>query len=38
MKRIQQYVLGLVVVLALAGCSSHHHYGMSGEGKGEAYW
>ena len=38
MKRIQQYVLGLVAVLALAGCSSHHHYGMSGEGKGEAYW
>ena len=38
MKRIQGYVLGLVVVLALAGCSSHHHYGMSGEGKGEAYW
>jgi alpha-glucuronidase len=38
MKRIQRYVLGLVAVLALAGCSSHHHYGMSGEGKGEAYW
>ena len=38
MKWIQGYVLGLVAVLALAGCSSHHHYGMSGEGKGEAYW
>jgi thiamine biosynthesis lipoprotein ApbE len=38
MKRIQQYVLGLVAVLALAGCSSHHHYGMAGEEKGDAYW
>ena len=38
MKRIQQYVLGLVAVLALAGCSSHHHYGMAGEGKEDAYW
>ena len=38
MKRIQGYVLGLVVVLALAGCSSHRHHGMGGEGKGEAYW
>jgi hypothetical protein len=38
MKRIQQYVLGLVVVLVVAGCSSHRHHGMGGEGKGEAYW
>jgi hypothetical protein len=38
MKWIQQYVLGLVAVLALAGCSSHHHHGMAGEGKGDAYW
>ena len=38
MKRIQGYVLGLVVVLTLAGCSSHRHHGMGGEGKGEAYW
>jgi hypothetical protein len=38
MKRIQGYVLGLVVVLALVGCSSHRHHGMGGEGKGEAYW
>lgn len=37
MKRIQRYVLGFVAVLALAGCSSHHHYGMGG-GKGDAYW
>lgn len=38
MKRIQRYVLGLVAVLALAGCSSHHHHEMGGEGKGESYW
>ena len=38
MKRIQRYVLGFVAVVALAGCSSPHHYGMSGGGKGEAYW
>ena len=38
MKRIQRYVLGLVAVIALAGCSSHHHYGMPGAGKGDAYW
>jgi len=38
MKRIHHYVLGFVAVLALAGCSSHHHHGMAGEGKGEAYW
>ncbi|MDE3040588.1 MAG: lipoprotein [Nitrospirota bacterium] len=38
MKRIQQYVLGLIAVLALAGCSSHHHHGMAGEEKGDAYW
>jgi len=25
-------------VLALAGCSSHHHHGMASEGKGDAYW
>ena len=38
MKRIQQYVLGLVALVALAGCSSHHHQGMMSEGKGDAYW
>ncbi|HSQ91570.1 MAG TPA: lipoprotein [Nitrospiraceae bacterium] len=38
MKRIQSYVLGLVAVLALAGCSSHHHSWMAGGGKGDAYW
>ena len=38
MKRIQGYLFALVVVLALAGCSSHHHYGMSGAGQGDAYW
>ena len=37
MKRIQRYVLGVPVVLALAGGSSHHHHGMAGEGKGGAY-
>lgn len=38
MKRIQRYALGLVAVLALVGCSSHHHHGMASEGKGDAYW
>lgn len=38
MKCIQHYVLGLVAVLALAGCSSPHHRGMASEGKGDAYW
>ncbi len=38
MKRIQRYVLGLVAVLALAGCSSHHHYGMASGEKSDAYW
>ena len=38
MMRIQRYVLGLVAVLALAGCSAHPHHGMTGEGKGDAYW
>jgi hypothetical protein len=38
MKHIQRYVLGLIAVLALAGCSSHHHAGMSGGGTGDAYW
>jgi len=38
MKHIQRYVLGFVAVLALAGCSSPHHHGMAGEGKGDAYW
>ena len=38
MNRIQRYVLGFVAVLALAGCSSPHHHGMAGEGKGDAYW
>ena len=38
MKRLQRYVLGFVAMLALAGCSSHHHHEMAGEGKGDAYW
>jgi hypothetical protein len=38
MKCIQHYVLGLVAVFALAGCSSPHHRGMASEGKGDAYW
>ncbi len=38
MKRVYGYVLGLLVVLALAGCSSHRHHGMAGEGKSDAYW
>jgi hypothetical protein len=38
MKWIQGYILGLVVVFALTGCSSYRHHGMGGEGKGEAYW
>lgn len=31
-------VLGMVAVLAVAGCSSHHHHGMMEGGKGDAYW
>lgn len=38
MKRVHHYILGLVALLALAGCSSHHHHGMVSEGKGDAYW
>ncbi|MDZ4854557.1 MAG: hypothetical protein SGJ26_06840 [Nitrospirota bacterium] len=38
MKRFQGYILGLVVVLALTGCSSYRHHGMGEEGKGDAYW
>lgn len=38
MNRIQQYILGFVAVLALAGCSSHQHHGMASGGKGDAYW
>lgn len=38
MKCIQRYVFGLVVLFALAGCSSHHHRGMASEGTGDAYW
>ena len=34
MKHIQRYVLGFVAVLALAGCSTPHHYGMGGGEKG----
>lgn len=38
MKHIQRCVLGLAAVFVLAGCSSYHHHGMTGEGKGTAYW
>jgi thiamine biosynthesis lipoprotein ApbE len=38
MKRIPQYLLGFVAVFVLAGCASHHHDGMHGEGKSDAYW
>ncbi len=38
MKRLYGYVFGLIVILALAGCASHRHHGMAGEGKGDAYW
>jgi uncharacterized coiled-coil DUF342 family protein len=31
--------LALAGLLVMGGCSSpHHHHGMSGEGKGDAYW
>ena len=30
--------LALVGLVALAGCSSHHHHGMMGGAKGDAYW
>ena len=38
MKHVQHYVLVLVALVALAGCSSHHHHGMMSEGTGDAYW
>jgi hypothetical protein len=38
MKRFQGYILGLVVVLALTGCSSYRHHGMGSVGSGDAYW
>ena len=38
MMRIQRHIFGLVAVLVFAGCSAHPHHGMTGEGKGDAYW
>ena len=38
MKHVQHYVLGLVALVALAGCSSHHHQGMMSGGTGDGYW
>lgn len=39
MKSVWRAWFGLIVVMALAGCSSsHHHRGMMGEGKGDGYW
>ena len=38
MKLVSGAVLGLVAALTFAGCSSHHHHGMMGGDKGDAYW
>jgi len=39
MKSVSGAVVGLVALLALAGCSSsHHHHGMMEGGKSDAYW
>jgi hypothetical protein len=38
MKLVPGAIVGLVAVLAFAGCSSHHHHGMMEGGKSDAYW
>ena len=36
MKLVPGAIVGLVAVLAFAGCSSHHHHGMVEGGKSDA--
>jgi len=38
MIKMRWVVLSMVGMLALGGCSSHHHHGMMESGKGDAYW
>ncbi|OQW66334.1 MAG: hypothetical protein BVN29_07695 [Nitrospira sp. ST-bin5] len=38
MIKMRWMVLSMVGMLALGGCSSHHHHGMMESGKGDAYW
>ena len=38
MKTMRWMVLSVVGMLALGGCSSHHHHGMMESGKSDAYW
>ena len=38
MNRIYSGLLGVLAAAILAGCSSYHHHGMMGGGKGDAYW
>ncbi|MDO9118931.1 MAG: hypothetical protein Q8N04_05350 [Nitrospira sp.] len=38
MIKMRWMVLSMVGMLALGGCSSHHHHGMMESGKSDAYW
>ena len=38
MTKMRWMVLSVVGMLALGGCSSHHHHGMMESGKSDAYW
>lgn len=38
MTKMRWMVLSMVGMLALGGCSSHHHHGMMESGKSDAYW
>lgn len=38
MKRMFGGLLGALTLMVLVGCSSHHHHGMPGGGKSDAYW
>ncbi|MFZ1803144.1 MAG: hypothetical protein WAU05_04390 [Nitrospira sp.] len=38
MKRMFGGLLGALTLMVLVGCSSHHHHGMTGGGKSDAYW
>lgn len=38
MTKMRWMVLSFVGLMALGGCSSHHHHGMMESGKSDAYW
>ena len=38
MTKMRWMVLSVVGMLALGGCSGHHHHGMMESGKSDAYW